>query len=487
MAGYSYFNYDQMTLLEVEVHSDELELLKQAADEYDWGTIKSEIEPKFKEAASDFRNKKVQSVCPHKQQAEKDLQETFPFFDEMEEIEVTSSSRNSKGAGRKGQSFISYLKAFELAPVIRAEQNSEAIAAVIAGNPAFYVACEFTSHPAARTLRAFDQIMCEYGLWDIVHDVTYQKNVENKVIDEETEDTLNIDNTHLLGYSTPGKYVKECRECDLFEDCEDKVSTDETADWYIKGKYKCYHAHQIGMSQLAGSGAPVGCIVLNGKQYEPDSLEPLLQDVKKNHPDLLNIDKVNGDGIFNSQACRDTVREILGEDVELFASVNPRNKKDMENPARGIAKITKHGTVQCIAGHEMVFLSKDYNLDAYIFGCPVLNEESRKKLEHLGMEVPEQCECEKKEECCPNSSIGRIYRAKRDMLSQIDWDNPQFSYRFKLVYSLRTKIERLFARMKVRFKMKHLYKRGIDKIRGHILKFMNLMHILANLTGTYGV
>ncbi|HIE26156.1 TPA: hypothetical protein EYP66_02595 [Candidatus Poribacteria bacterium] len=118
--------------------------------------------------------------------------------------------------------------------------------------------------------------------------------------------------------------MKECRECELFEDCEDKVSTDETADWYIKGKYKCYYAHQIGMSQLASSGAPVGCIVLNGKQYEPDFLKPLLGDVKQNHPDLNNIDKVNGDGIFNSQACRDTVREILGNDAELFASVNPR-------------------------------------------------------------------------------------------------------------------------------------------------------------------
>jgi len=41
--------------------------------------------------------------------------------------------------------------------------------------------------------------------------------------------------------------------------------------------------------------------------------------------------------------------------------------------------------------------------------------------------------------------------------------------------------------MKGRFKMKHLYKRGVDNIRGHILKFMNLMHILASVTGTYGV
>jgi hypothetical protein len=486
MSGLSYFNYDQITIFEVEVHSAQLELLKNAADSYDWEAIEYEVEPLFKKAAFDFRHRNRSSVCPHKDDLEISLQEIFPFLDEMEQVENHNGVRNPKGAGRKGQSFISYLKAFLLAPVLRVEQNSEAIAAEIAGNPAFYVACEFTSHPASRTLRDFDQLMCEYGLWDLVHDVAYRKNVEDKVIDEKAEGTLNIDNTHLFGYSTPGKYVKECRECELFEDCEDKVSTDKTADWYVKGKHKCYYAHQVGMSQLAGSGAPVGCVVLNGKQYEPDSLRPLLVDVVENHSEL-DINKVNGDGIFNSQACRDTVREILGKDVELFASVNPRNKKDIQNPARGIAKVTKHGSVQCIAGHDMAFLTKDYNLDAYIFGCPVLNQEARRKLEHMGLEVPPQCECEKKEECSPNSKIGRIYRVKREMLSQIDWDNPQFSYRFKLVYSLRTKIERLFSRMKERFKMAHIYKRGIAKIRGHIIKFMNLMHILANVTGTYGV
>ncbi|MFC1719198.1 hypothetical protein ACFL6S_36445 [Candidatus Poribacteria bacterium] len=56
------------------------------------------------------------------------------------------------------------------------------------------------------------------------------------------------------------------------------------------------------------------------------------------HPEL-DIEKVNADGIFNSQPCRDKIHEILGEDVELFSSVNARRKKDIENPARGIAKI----------------------------------------------------------------------------------------------------------------------------------------------------
>ena len=211
MSGYSYFNYDQMTLLEVEVHSDDLELLHQAADEYDWKAIQTEIEPKFKEAAWDFRYQKPSSMCPHKDDKEADLQERFPFLETLDATESVAGGdaiRNPKGAGRKGQDFLSYLKAFLLAPVLRVEQNSLAIAAAIAGNPAFYVACGFTAPSAARTLRDFDQIMCDSGLWEVVHQLTYEKNVEDKVIDETIEDTLNIDNTHVLGYSTPGKSPK---------------------------------------------------------------------------------------------------------------------------------------------------------------------------------------------------------------------------------------------------------------------------------------
>ena len=88
------------------------------------------------------------------------------------------------------------------------EQNSEAVAAAIAGNLAFYVSCGFTHHPAARTLRYFDQIVCEYGLWNLVNDLAYKRNVEDVVISESEEHVLNIDNTHLRGYSTPGKYVR---------------------------------------------------------------------------------------------------------------------------------------------------------------------------------------------------------------------------------------------------------------------------------------
>ena len=190
MVGYSYFDYDQMTLLGIEVHSDELELLQKAAEEYDWEAIETEIEPKFREAAVDFRDQKHSFECPRKDELDEGLQESFPFLDEMAENEVMAFDRNLKGAGRRGQDFISYLKAFLLAPVLRVEQNSAAIAAAIAGNPALYVSCEFTHHPASRTLRYFDQIMCKYGLWSLVNDLVYKRNVEDEVIDESEEHIL---------------------------------------------------------------------------------------------------------------------------------------------------------------------------------------------------------------------------------------------------------------------------------------------------------
>ena len=117
MPGYSYFDYDQMTLLGIEVHSDELELLQQASEEYDWETIEAEVEPKFREAAVDFRDQKHSFVCPRKDELDEYLQESFPFLDEMAETEVVTSDRNPNGAGRRGQDFISHLKAFLLASV----------------------------------------------------------------------------------------------------------------------------------------------------------------------------------------------------------------------------------------------------------------------------------------------------------------------------------------------------------------------------------
>jgi len=50
-----------------------------------------------------------------------------------------------------------------------------------------------------------------------------------------------VDNTHVIAHSTPNKVIKECRQCIYFETCTDKLSTDETADWYVKSKCKVFY------------------------------------------------------------------------------------------------------------------------------------------------------------------------------------------------------------------------------------------------------
>ena len=45
----------------------------------------------------------------------------------------------------------------------------------------------------------------------------------------------------LLSSPGPSPVIKECRQCIYFETCTDKLSTDETADWYVKSKCKVFY------------------------------------------------------------------------------------------------------------------------------------------------------------------------------------------------------------------------------------------------------
>ena len=468
--------------------SEELELLYEASKRYDWHRIEREIGPKFKEAAEEFhRTKKQPSSCPHKKASEDESDQSLSLFEliDFQRSSPQKQSSNPRGAGRRGQPFIAYVKAIQLAPILHLEQNMEAIALHLRVNFDYLIACGFHYSPSARTLQDFDQIMSEAGLWELLCDEAYQINVDDGIINEAEEDTLNVDNTHVLAHSTPNKVIKECRECIHFETCTDKVSTDETGDWYVKSTCKIFYAHQVGISQLAQSGAPFEKVLLSGRQYEPDSLKPLLSQGKEKH-EHMHFAKINADGIFNTKPCKATI-EAFYPGAMLYAPVNPKGKlKEQEEPAQGIKIVTKYGNVECIAGHKMVFLTKDVRLQCYVFACPVFNPEARQKLINMGIDVSGiTCQC--KDQCCPTATQGRIYRVPREHLKQVNWYMPQFSSRFHLVYSLRTKIERLFDRMKKRFKMGIVYRRGIKKIEAHIDKFMALMHIVANLQGSYGV
>jgi hypothetical protein len=108
-----------------------LELLYKASQSYDWNRIEKELTPKFKQAAEEFhRNSTKPSSCPKKKPSADDSTHNLALF-ELIDFQCPSPhkrSLNPKGAGRKGQPFIAYLRAIELAPILHIEQNMEAIA-----------------------------------------------------------------------------------------------------------------------------------------------------------------------------------------------------------------------------------------------------------------------------------------------------------------------------------------------------------------------
>ena len=476
-----------------EIHSKSLQMLFQVLKSYNWQKIEDEIVPEFKKKAKKFHSSKhPTSKCLYKKNSKnampekpkksiaKRILELFNFGKD----EPFQAVHNPKGAGRKGNPTIAYIKAWLLAPFLYADSNAAEIETLLETNRDFYNACEFRFLPAQRTLEDFDQIMSEYGFWEKLKEIAYQENIEKSIIDESAEDTVNIDNVHIEAYSSPKKDSKECRECSFKNSCNYRASTDETAGWYIKGKGKCYWAHMVGVSQLAGSGAPLDVKVISGNAYEPDTMEPLLKKLKERK--TLKIKHINTDGIFNTEPCREMVKEVYSEDAKLVANVNPGRQKDPKIKARGIKKVTKYGTVKCDAGFEMVCIGKDNTADSLIYGCPVYNKKARSILIHRGKEVPEGA-CKFKNLCCPNAENGRIFRLKQELVPKVDFDLPQPTLGHWIIHKLRTKIERLFGYLKKRMHMEDVFVRGLRRIEGHVQKYMALTHIVAWQLGRYPV
>ena len=70
---------------------------------------------------------------------------------------------------------------------------------------------------------------------------------------------------------------------------------------------------------------------------------------------------------------------------------------------------------------------------------------------------------------------------------ELDPVTPQGSYTFWRIYHLRTKIERMFGRLKDRFRMTLYHVRGRIAVESLVSKHFALLHMLAFLTGSYGV
>jgi hypothetical protein len=387
------------------------------------------------------------------------------FFVAEQEKEQVSDDSPGLG-GFPAYDFHPLLAAFILAPLYDCEPNAESIWRELVRNPTFASVCGFDAGdvPSPRTLRRFNRIMADEGLWEEVRKITVALNLEEGVIEDSGR--LIVDVTHHDAFAGVKRPVAACRECKRVKTCKQVVHTCDVTDIVAKSRNYRLPGVKSVVCSLAGTEIPIAGIAMNARMHDSKSFSDALELVRRDYPGL-DIDLVIGDGAYDSAECRKNATEILGAD--LITPLCPRNRKKRNVAARGIDYIDPCGRPVCIAGHPMELLGRDAQRGQYIWACPVF---------HPGRS-DETLVCSRWGQCCPRAENGRVYRTDAADTPQVNWDLPQHSKTHKKLYAMRTQVERIISRVKRILSFERFYGRGKKVLQGFADRYVTVFNVIA--------
>jgi len=387
------------------------------------------------------------------------------FF--VAEEELARCAEDSPGAGGfPPYDFYPLLAAFLISPLYDCEQNAESIWRELVRNPSFACLCGFDAGdvPSPRTLRRFNRIMAEEGLWEETRKLAVANNIQEGVIEDSGR--LIVDTTHHDGFASVHKPVKACRECSRIKNCRQVVHTCDVTDIVAKSRnYRLPGVKSVVVS-LAGSEIPIAGIAMNARVHDSQSLSGALELVGRDYPDL-EIETVIADGAYDSEANRKACRHVL--DADLATPVCPRRNRKKKVDARGIDHVDAYGRPVCIAGHHMELLGRDTEREQYIWACPAFHP----------LRSDETVSCEVWETCCPGAANGRVYRTNAPEFPQVHWELPQHSRTHKKLYAMRTQVERIISRVKRVLSFERFYNRGTKALQGFADRYVTVFNIIA--------
>lgn len=387
-----------------------------------------------------------------------------------EEDKSTSSLFHSSPAGRKPHPFMPFFRAFELASLQYIEVMVESVYLQVKSNPLFAAMCGFTEKiPSYRSFARFDQIMTTNDLWEKARLLVVEYNKREGVV-ETFEKAVAVDTSHIEAEATLNKTRKTC-SCKGDCDCP-RILTDDNAGVMRKSNAVSYIAHKLSMVCGVKSGLPLTREVFKGNTPDGKTLETTLETFKAEHPEMAEqLDFILADGIYQTPENQKVTKDVL--QAKLVAPINPRNRKDKPTSARGIEKINRYGTPICISEHKMDLRGSDREKGQYIYTCPVFHPNARQE----GL----TCPLSNHVECCNGAAQGRVFRLDFDQAPQVDVELPQHGRKFKVLYSARTIIERIFGILKDGYSLRRVHKRGKQAVEAHVDRCMISMHIMANM------
>jgi len=372
-------------------------------------------------------------------------------FDAEADVEA---EEEASAAGAKGIPFLPQLKAWLVAPFCGYPANGRAVARMLRVRPDVFAMCNFPDSlpPDERQMRRFNAILYRHGLWDEIKRRLVLANIEAEVV--EGSETLIIDTSALADFATLDKTPLACTRC--AQPCSEPEKTCELTGIVAKSNSDKRPGLKVVAFVTPHSELPLDARVLLGSLHESQTLKPMLDPFVENFPGLAaETRRVIADAVIANAPNRAYLAEVL-PGADLVGQVNPRSRKPIPKPARGIEAIDPYGVPHCIAGHKLFLLGRDGRREQYIWACPVYHPESPE----TELVCPSKSQCSK-------SRMGRIFRVDRGKTPQVRWEAPEHSKRHKALYALRTAIERYGSRHKITLLFGRAWARGSLALQAH--------------------
>jgi len=390
------------------------------------------------------------------------LVETLPAHDE-EPLPVAAGP-----GGAPPIPFEALLRTWLMAPFYEVEDNAAAIWRAVGNNPRYLERCRYPDNhlPSERKFQQFNRVMNWAGLWGEAKRVVVRNNLETEAIDAPRR--LAIDPGHQDGYAGVRRPCHACRVC---HSCpkEERVRTCDVTDIVTKRKtYKFPGVKGVFVTD-PDAEMPYTAAAVNARVYDGKTGKSTAEFFAREYPELVAaIDEATLDGAFDNVAEKQGISDALGG-ADVLAPINPRNrkKKTPVKDSRGVEYLDQYGVPHCIQGEAMKYCGRDHHRQAYVWGCPRFDPNTR------------TIDCPLQGRCCPNPGVnGRRIRIPRAKTPQIDWELPQHSQDFKDRYKARTAVERTIGRTKRSFPFERHWGRGRDSYQGHLDKGVLAFHVL---------
>jgi transposase len=299
---------------------------------------------------------------------------------------------------------------------------------------------DFFKTPCHATFSIFRSTIGDETFFKIFHNLVSQSFALGIISGQITA----TDATHLWAYSN--KFGKKLCTCKDKIHCKcPKTYSDPDASWGKKNKDYAFLGYKVHLIVDAKSQLPISVTVTKGNSHDSQEAVPLLNQLKKEHPDIKP--KFNtADSGYDSH---NIYKEHIDNDITPIIDLNEKRKT---NPLITREIKIANGHPHCKRA-KLAYWGFDPHRNRFKFRCP------------LACAKISSCKYSQK---CFITPYGKTFYLHPTDNIRLFPEIPRFSEQWKLLYNNRTSVERTNSELKEQHTLKNIRFRTITKVKSHV-------------------